>query len=110
MSSRMAVSQESEDPRLGLQPTSSDSKTVSWPSTGMYCKTKPHRQSPSAAFRCLATHSLHKGSASTFLSRPIARRQRTITDDRNEEAARESSSNNGWHNRDRVGCRKALRH
>jgi hypothetical protein len=50
MSSRTAVSPEWEGPRPGLPLTSSDLKTVSWPSTGMYCKTKPHRQSPSAAF------------------------------------------------------------
>ena len=36
------------------------SKTVFWPSTGMYCKTKPRRQSPSVAFPCLATVSLRK--------------------------------------------------
>jgi hypothetical protein len=44
MSLRMAVSPEWEGPRPGLRPTLSDSKTVSWPSTGMYCRTKPHRK------------------------------------------------------------------
>src|SRR5260370_767242 len=58
-SSRTAVSQETEGLRPGLPPTLSESKTVSWKSTGMGCKTKPHRQSPSAAFPYLATASLH---------------------------------------------------
>ena len=53
-------------PQPGSRRTSSDSKTVFWLSTGMCCKTRPHKQNPSAAFPCLATHFLHKRSASTF--------------------------------------------
>ncbi|HET6217903.1 MAG TPA: SDR family oxidoreductase [Acidobacteriaceae bacterium] len=35
---------------------------VSWPSTGMCCKTRQQRPNLSAAFLCLGTHSLRKGS------------------------------------------------
>jgi hypothetical protein len=66
MSLHMAGSSGWEGRRPGLLPTSSDSKTVSRLSTGMYCKTKPHRQNPSAGCPCLGTRSLHKCSASTL--------------------------------------------
>jgi hypothetical protein len=38
----------------------------------MYCKTKPHRQNPPAAFPCSAIRSLHKCSASTCREQPRA--------------------------------------
>src|SRR5580692_6138531 len=60
MSSHTAASPEWDVPRPGLPLTSSDSKTVSWPSIGMCCKTKPHGPSPSVACPCLATVSRRK--------------------------------------------------
>src|SRR4029077_20478781 len=55
MSSHMAASQESKGLRPGLSPTWFGSKTVFWPSTGMYCKTRRPRRNLSAPFLCLAT-------------------------------------------------------
>ena len=49
-------------PAAWIPPTLSDSKTVSWQSTGMYCKTEPHRKSPSAAFPCLVIASPRNNS------------------------------------------------
>jgi predicted SnoaL-like aldol condensation-catalyzing enzyme len=59
-SSRTAVSLETEGPLLGSPLTSSVSKTDYSLSTGTYCRTKPQRESPSAAFPCLASAFLRK--------------------------------------------------
>jgi hypothetical protein len=71
MSSRMAVSPGWEGQRLGLRPTLSDLKTVSWPNTGMYCRTKPHGKNPSAAFPCLAIAFLRKPRTFTHQSHHV---------------------------------------
>src|SRR4029077_4554520 len=55
MSSPMAAPQEWEGWRPGLPPTWFGSKTVCWPSTGVYCKTRRPRRNLSAAFLFLAT-------------------------------------------------------
>src|ERR1700751_894457 len=70
----MVVSPGWEGLRPGLRPMLSDSKMVSWPSTGMYCKTKPHGKNLSAAFPCLAIASLRKPRTFTRQSNDIERR------------------------------------